>query len=65
AETVGEWILNVTPLAGSGKNSDYLATFLKCTVVKNFGKPNQKQASYMVRLQEPNEKKQLAKFIID
>ena len=65
AETVGEWILNVTPLAGSGKNSDYLATFLKCTVVKNFGRPNQKQASYMVRLQEPNEKKQLAKFIID
>ncbi|MEM8847006.1 MAG: hypothetical protein AAGD17_07895, partial [Bacteroidota bacterium] len=61
ADTVGEWILNVTSQGNIGVDSS-TPTFVKCTVFKNFGKNNQETTSYVVRLQEPNEKQQLAKF---
>ncbi|MEM9076454.1 MAG: TonB-dependent receptor plug domain-containing protein [Bacteroidota bacterium] len=62
-DTVGEWILNVTS-QGNISVDNTMPTFVKCTVVKNFGKNNQESTSYMVRLQEAEEKKQLAKFTI-
>ncbi|MEM9362586.1 MAG: TonB-dependent receptor plug domain-containing protein [Bacteroidota bacterium] len=61
ADTVGEWILNVTSQGNIGA-SNATPSFIKCTVFKNFGKSNQETTSYIVRLQEPNEKQQLAKF---
>ncbi|WP_422859752.1 TonB-dependent receptor plug domain-containing protein [Flagellimonas sp. S174] len=64
AETVGDWILNITS-HGNITIDDKTPTFIKCTVFKNFGKSNQETISYMVRLQEPNEKQQLAKFTVD
>nr|WP_299345825.1 TonB-dependent receptor plug domain-containing protein [Allomuricauda sp.] len=64
AETVGEWILNVTSLGNRTKNNS-AATFLKCTVQKNFGKSNQTSSSYIVRVQGDKDKKQLAKFNVE
>nr|WP_298998508.1 TonB-dependent receptor plug domain-containing protein [uncultured Allomuricauda sp.] len=64
AETVGDWILNITS-QGNITIDDKTPTFIKCKVFKNFGKSNQETISYMVRLQEPNEKQQLAKFTVD
>ncbi|PRX55162.1 YfaP family protein [Flagellimonas meridianipacifica] len=64
AETVGDWILNITS-RGNTITNNVTPTFVKCTVFKNFGKSNQKSTSYMVRLEESNEKQQLAKFTID
>ncbi|WP_435625509.1 TonB-dependent receptor plug domain-containing protein [Flagellimonas sp.] len=59
SDTRGEWILNITSKAEENP------TFVKCTVVNNFGKNNQKSTSYMVRLQDENEKMELAKFTVD
>ncbi len=64
SDTVGEWILNITS-QGNYSESDENVTFVKCTVVKNFGKSNQENESFMVRLQEPNDKKELAKFLVE
>ena len=63
-ETKGEWILNVTYL-GNRTPGNQTATFLKCTVDYNFGKPNQKSEAFLVRLQEDGEEQQLAKFTVD
>ncbi|WP_190808545.1 TonB-dependent receptor plug domain-containing protein [Flagellimonas sp. S3867] len=63
AETIGDWILNVTYL-GNRTSGSKTPTFLKCTVQYNFGKPNQKSEEFMVRLQEPGDEQQLAKFTV-
>nr|WP_299172803.1 TonB-dependent receptor plug domain-containing protein [uncultured Allomuricauda sp.] len=63
AETVGDWILNVTYL-GNRTSGSKMPTFLKCTVEHNFGKPNQKSEEFLVRLQEPGDEQQLAKFTV-
>ena len=59
SDTRGEWILNITSKAKEKP------TFVKCTVVNNFGKSNQKSTSYMIRLQAENEKRELAKFTVE
>ncbi|WP_420322402.1 TonB-dependent receptor plug domain-containing protein [Flagellimonas sp.] len=63
SETVGDWILNVTYL-GNRTSGSKTPTFLKCTVEHNFGKPNQTSEEFMVRLQEPGDEQQLAKFTV-
>ncbi len=64
AETKGEWILNATYL-GNRTPKNKAATFLKCTVQYNFGKPNQRSEVFMVRLQEVGEEQQLARFTVE
>jgi tetratricopeptide (TPR) repeat protein len=64
AETKGEWILNATYL-GNRTPKNEAATFLKCTVQYNFGKPNQTSEEFMVRLQENGDEQQLAKFAVE
>lgn len=64
AETVGDWILNVTYL-GNRTYGNQMPTFLKCRVQYNFGKPNQRSEEFLVRLQEENEEQQLAKFTVE
>ncbi|MGW9686100.1 TonB-dependent receptor plug domain-containing protein [Flagellimonas sp. 2504JD1-5] len=63
SETIGDWILNVTYL-GNRTSGSKTPTFLKCTVEYNFGKPNQKSEEFLVRLQEPGDEQQLAKFTV-
>ncbi|MGX1930408.1 TonB-dependent receptor plug domain-containing protein [Flagellimonas sp. 2504JD4-2] len=63
AETIGDWILNVTYL-GNRTSGSKTPTFLKCTVQYNFGKPNQTSEEFLVRLQEPGDEQQLAKFTV-
>lgn len=63
SETVGDWILNVTYL-GNRSQGNKTPTFLKCTVQHNFGKANQKQEDFLVRLGEANDEQQLAKFSV-
>ncbi|RYC51337.1 TonB-dependent receptor plug domain-containing protein [Flagellimonas olearia] len=64
SDTKGEWILNVT-YDGNRTPANTSATFLKCTVEYNFGKPNQRKEEFLVRLQEVGEEVQLAKFSVD
>ncbi|MEX0315199.1 MAG: TonB-dependent receptor plug domain-containing protein, partial [Allomuricauda sp.] len=63
AETLGDWLLNVTYL-GNRTAGNKSPTFLKCTVQHNFGKPNQTSEEFMVRLHESGEEQQLAKFTV-
>ncbi|MEM9647401.1 MAG: TonB-dependent receptor plug domain-containing protein [Bacteroidota bacterium] len=63
SDTVGDWILNVTYL-GNRTQGNKVPTFLKCTVQYNFGKSNQRDEEYMVRLMESGEEQQLAKFAV-
>lgn len=64
AETKGQWILNATYL-GNRTPKNEAATFLKCTVQYNFGKPNQRSEEFMVRLQEAGDEQQLAQFTVE
>jgi len=64
AETKGEWILNATYL-GNRTPKNKAATFLKCTVQYNFGKPNQRSEEFMIRLQEEGDEQQLARFSVE
>ncbi|MFD2098765.1 TonB-dependent receptor plug domain-containing protein [Flagellimonas iocasae] len=64
ADTKGEWILNATYL-GNRTSKNEAATFLKCTVQYNFGKPNQSSEEFMIRLQEPGDEQQLARFKVE
>ncbi|MBO0323387.1 TonB-dependent receptor plug domain-containing protein [Muricauda sp. CAU 1633] len=64
AETKGEWILNATYL-GNRTPKNEAATFLKCTVQYNFGKPNQRSEEFIIRLQENGDEQQLARFTVD
>ncbi|SHG34441.1 TonB-dependent receptor plug domain-containing protein [Flagellimonas flava] len=63
SDTVGDWILNVTYL-GNRTHGNKVPTFLKCTVQYNFGKPNQRNEEFMIRLMESGEEQQLAKFAV-
>ncbi len=64
AETVGDWILNVTYF-GNRTLGNKMPTFLKCRVQYNFGKPNQRSEEFLVRLQLEGEEQQLAKFSVE
>jgi uncharacterized protein YfaP (DUF2135 family) len=64
SDTKGEWILNVT-YDGNRTSANKAATFLKCSVEYNFGKPNQRKEEFLIRLQEVGEEVQLAKFTVD
>lgn len=64
SDTKGEWILNVT-YDGNRTPANKAATFLKCSVEYNFGKPNQRKEEFLIRLQEVGEEVQLAKFSVD
>ncbi len=64
AETKGEWILNATYL-GNRTPKNETATFLKCIVQYNFGKPNQRSEEFMIRLQETGDEQQLARFTVE
>lgn len=64
ADTKGEWILNAT-FSGNRTPANKAATFLKCTVQYNFGKPNQKSEDFMIRLQEPGDEQELARFTVE
>lgn len=63
-ETLGEWLINVK-YHGNANTADLTPTFLKCLVQYNFGKPDQKETVYMIRLHEKDTEEQLAKLIID
>ena len=63
AETKGDWLLNVT-YKGNRTSGNKAPIFLKCTVQQNFGRANQKEEVFMVRLQEMDEEQQLAKFTV-
>ena len=63
-EFLGEWLINVKYLGNTNPN-DITPTFLKCVVQYNFGKPDQQEESFLIRLHEENSEEQLAKLIID
>ncbi|WP_136465333.1 TonB-dependent receptor plug domain-containing protein [Flagellimonas onchidii] len=63
ADTIGDWLLNVTYL-GNRTEGNKTPTFLKCKVQYNFGKPNQRNEEFIVRLQESGNEQQLAKFTV-
>ncbi|WP_222984012.1 TonB-dependent receptor plug domain-containing protein [Flagellimonas meishanensis] len=64
AETKGDWLLNVTYM-GNRNPSKQAPTFLKCRVQYNFGKPNQREEEFLVRLQDVGQVQELAKFKVD
>ncbi|MFC4220418.1 TonB-dependent receptor plug domain-containing protein [Flagellimonas marina] len=64
SDTKGEWILNAT-YSSNRTPANKATTFLKCTVQYNFGKPNQKSEDFMIRLQEPGDEQELARFTVE
>ncbi|NAY91137.1 TonB-dependent receptor plug domain-containing protein [Muricauda sp. JGD-17] len=64
AETKGDWLLNVTYL-GNRSSAKKTPTFLKCRVQYNFGRSNQSEEEFLVRLHEVEEVYELAKFSVN
>ncbi|RDY61739.1 TonB-dependent receptor plug domain-containing protein [Flagellimonas nanhaiensis] len=63
AETKGNWLLNVS-YKGNRTSGNQMPTFLKCTVQRNFGRLNQTEEEFIIRLHDVNEDQQLAKFTV-
>ena len=63
-EAIGQWLINIKYL-GNSKSKDDTPTFLRCLVQYNFGKPNQREESYLIRLYEKDSEEQLVKLSID
>ena len=57
----GEWIINVKYL-GNRTLSNKTPTFLKYTIQYNFGKPNQINKEFMIRLYKKNQKELITKL---
>ncbi|WP_411030925.1 TonB-dependent receptor plug domain-containing protein [Spongiimicrobium sp. 3-5] len=62
-EFKGSWTINVKYL-GNKTPSDKTATFLKCTVQYQFGKPGQRSETHIIRLQESGSEIQFLKLNI-
>ena len=57
----GEWLINVKYL-GNTNSSDETPTFLQCKVMYNFGKPNQSEELFTLRLHEKDSDFQFVKL---
>lgn len=57
----GQWIINVKYLGNRAKNNN-TPTLLKCTVQKNFGKPNQINKVQIIRLYKKGSEELVAKL---
>ncbi len=62
-EFLGSWLINVKYLGNANPN-DNTPTFLKCLVQYNFGKPDQREEYFLVRLHEINSEEQLVKLSV-
>lgn len=57
-ETIGEWLINVKYL-GNLNTSDETPAFLRCRVQNSFGKADQREEIYTIRLHEKDSEEQL------
>ncbi|MGB5236034.1 MAG: TonB-dependent receptor plug domain-containing protein [Flavobacteriaceae bacterium] len=63
-ESKGEWLINVKYL-GNPEASDQTPLFLRCKVIKDFGRSGQQETVHLVRLHEKDNEEQLVKLVID
>ena len=63
-ESHGEWLVNVNYL-GNTNSSDQTPTFLRCIVSFNFGKPDQREEVYLIRLHEKDSEEQFVRITVE
>ena len=63
-EFLGTWLINVKYLGNTNPN-DTTPTFLKCLVQYNFGRPNQREESFLIRLHEVDSEQQIVKLLVE
>jgi hypothetical protein len=61
---IGEWIFNMK-YYGTTNTKDKLPTYIKITVYKNFGSPNQTKKISVVRLEKINVEETVSKLVVN
>ncbi len=61
---IGEWIFNMK-YYGTTNTKDKLPTYIKITVYKNFGSPNQTKKISVVRLEKTNVEETVSKLVVN